>query len=157
AGAATGVISVNASNSACPWTAAGNGDWIVVSSGASGMGSGSVQINIGANSGASRSSTITIAGQPFTVNQAGADCTVSLSGGDAGFSAGGGTGSVDVTTPGHCAYSTLTGPSWITITAGGTGVGSSTVNFSVAANSSTQLRSGFLVIGGQPFQVSQSG
>ncbi len=54
----------------CTWTAVSNSNFISVTSGASGAGSGSVTLNIAANnSGVPRTGTVTIAGQTFTVTQ----------------------------------------------------------------------------------------
>lgn len=55
---------------ACNWTAVSNSNFIGVTSGASGAGSGVVSLNISANgSGEPRTGTVTIAGQTFTVTQ----------------------------------------------------------------------------------------
>lgn len=71
AGADTGTISVSG-GSGCNWTAANNSSWITVASGASGSGAGTVGYSITANTDASsRSGTLTVAGQTFTVTQAG--------------------------------------------------------------------------------------
>jgi hypothetical protein len=54
----------------CSWTAVSQVPWIVVTSGASGSGNGTVQFTVQARmSGGPRSGTIVIAGQTFTVNQ----------------------------------------------------------------------------------------
>jgi hypothetical protein len=46
--------------------------WITVTNGANGSGGGTVQYRVDRNmTGAARNSTITIAGQVFTINQAG--------------------------------------------------------------------------------------
>jgi len=155
-----GIIAVNTSLSVCTWTAvvvAPSDSWIHITSGSSGTGAGNVSINVDPNPyAASRSGSLTIAGITFTVNQAGADCTISLSSGGTDIPSSGGNGSVDVATNG-CGYSTAAGPNWITITSGGSGPGSGTVSYSIAPNSSTQSRSGTLMIGGQPYQITQAG
>jgi hypothetical protein len=72
AGGQSGTVSV-VSTSSCAWTAISNVSWITVVSGASGTGSGAVTYSVAANASASsRSGTLVIAGQVFTVNQAGA-------------------------------------------------------------------------------------
>ena len=54
----------------CTWTAVSQAPWIVVTSGASGSGNGTVLFTVQARiGGGPRSSTIAIAGQTFTVNQ----------------------------------------------------------------------------------------
>ncbi|MFM8441272.1 MAG: BACON domain-containing protein, partial [Acidobacteriota bacterium] len=68
----TGTLTVTPGNSACSWTAASNNTWITVTSGSSGTGSGTVGYSVAANTGTSRSGTITAGGQTFTINQAAA-------------------------------------------------------------------------------------
>jgi hypothetical protein len=46
-----------------------NDAWITVDSGSSGTGDGVVTFSVGANAGAPRTGTMTIAGQTFTVAQ----------------------------------------------------------------------------------------
>lgn len=56
----------------CSWTAASNVSWLTIPSTSSGTGSGTVSYSVAANSATtSRTGTITIGGQTFTVNQAG--------------------------------------------------------------------------------------
>jgi Zn-dependent metalloprotease len=67
----SGTVTVTA-GAGCNWTAVSNAGFIAITSGASGSGSGSVTYNVGANTGTtSRTGTLTIAGQTFTVTQAG--------------------------------------------------------------------------------------
>jgi hypothetical protein len=61
-------IAVTASDS-CAWTAVSNDDWITITSGNSGTGSGTVNYSVAANTGPARVGTMTIAGQTFTVSQ----------------------------------------------------------------------------------------
>ena len=72
-GANGGTGSVNVTTSAgCAWTATSNASWISITSGASGTGNGMVNYSVAANTGTtSRTGTLTIAGQTFTVMQAG--------------------------------------------------------------------------------------
>jgi plastocyanin len=58
--------------SGCAWTATSNDTWIMITSGASGSGNGTVNYSVAANSGAARNGTMTIAGKTFTVMQSGA-------------------------------------------------------------------------------------
>ncbi len=71
ASGATGTVAVT-SPGGCTWTANSNAAWLMVNSGASGNGNGTVAYTAGANTGAQRTGTITIAGQTFTVTQAAA-------------------------------------------------------------------------------------
>jgi len=67
----TGTVTVTTA-SGCTWTASSNAPWLSITSGASGTGNGSVGFSAAANSGGSRTGTLTIAGQTFTVTQAAA-------------------------------------------------------------------------------------
>jgi photosystem II stability/assembly factor-like uncharacterized protein len=55
----------------CPWTAASNVAWVTIPGNASGTGSATVNYTVAANgTPVTRSGTLTVAGQTFTVNQA---------------------------------------------------------------------------------------
>ena len=67
----TGSVGVTA-GAGCAWTAVSNASFITITGGASGSGNGTVSYSVGANAGTtSRTGTMTIAGQTFTVTQAG--------------------------------------------------------------------------------------
>ncbi|HKV40371.1 MAG TPA: protease pro-enzyme activation domain-containing protein [Blastocatellia bacterium] len=66
-----GSVNVNA-NSGCSWTAAAGATWITLTSGPGGTGNGTVTYSVAENSGPARSSSISIAGQIYTVSQSGA-------------------------------------------------------------------------------------
>ncbi len=64
----------------CSWTAASNASWIAISSGASGAGNGTVSYSVALNaSTTSRTGTMTIAGQTFTVTQSGGQSLAAVS------------------------------------------------------------------------------
>jgi len=69
AGGGTSLISVTATTSSCAWTASENLSWVSLSS-TSGSGSGAISITVAANTGAARSGSIIIAGQPYIITQA---------------------------------------------------------------------------------------
>ena len=147
----SGTIGLAASNSSCTWTASG-----LSASPNSGTGSALVGITIPVNTNAlSRVLTATIGGLTLTVNQSGGDCMVALDSSAASYGSGGGSGAVVVTTTSGCGYGTVLGPSWISVTSGGSGGSSGTLLYSVQPNPTTFPRSGALVIGGQPFLISQ--
>jgi hypothetical protein len=64
----TGTVTVT-TTSACAWTATSNAPWLTITSGASGTGNGTVGFSAAVNVAGSRSGTLTIAGQTFTVTQ----------------------------------------------------------------------------------------
>jgi hypothetical protein len=71
AGGGFGSVSVTA-GAGCAWTAVSNASFITITAGASGSGNGTVSYSVATNAGfSSRTGTMTIAGQTFTVTQAG--------------------------------------------------------------------------------------
>lgn len=161
AGGGETAVKVTPSTLACgTWTAvpevAGAGLNLAPAAGAGSDGEVNVIATIQPNlDAAPRTLKATIAGKLLTVTQAGAACTVGLSPSGASILAGGGAGSTEVATPSGCSYDTTSKPSWIHITAGESGNASGTLVYSVDANSTTLPRVGTLMIGGQPFQVTQ--
>ncbi|NOT62833.1 MAG: choice-of-anchor D domain-containing protein, partial [Acidobacteria bacterium] len=70
-----GTVNITAATG-CAWTAASNATWLSVTSGAAGSGNGAVGFTAAANTTtSSRTGTLTIAGQTFTVTQAAQACT----------------------------------------------------------------------------------
>ena len=162
AGGATGrTVSVTATTG-CPWTASTTDAWITVST-ASGTGTGSAQTvtySVAANAtGSTRTGTITIGGQFFTVTQV--SCAYTLSSTTYTAPAAGTTSTqhVSVTTTTGCPWTAVSNVAWITRTAPtGTITGSSgtTVDFTVAANTTGSTRTGTMTIAGQTFTVTQA-
>ncbi|MFB3826297.1 MAG: BACON domain-containing protein [Bryobacteraceae bacterium] len=158
AGGTSGTVRVSAAGG-CSWTASSNASWISVTAGSSGSGEGTVSYTVAANtSTSSRTGTVTIAGQTFTVAQAGAPaCSFSISPSSAQAPAGGNTGSVQVATASGCSWTASSNVSWITISSGRSGTGNGTVQYTVAANTSTSSRSGTLTVAGLTFTLTQAG
>jgi len=83
--------------SACSWTVAGGSNWLYVTAGSSGIGPGSVSFNVAANTGnASRTASLTVGGQVFTVTQSGysSSFTISASSGQGGSISPAGTSAI---------------------------------------------------------------
>lgn len=155
AGAGSGTVTVTA-GSGCAWTAVSGASWVTIAGGASGAGPGTVTYSYTANPGsASRSGTLTIGGNTFTLSQAGLACTYTLT--PTGSSVGGaaGTGSVAVNTSANCAWTASSGASWLTITSGVSGMGPGTVAYSIAANVGA-ARAGTLTVAGLTYTVNQA-
>jgi hypothetical protein len=139
----------------CTWSATTGDDWITITAGASGNGTGTVNFTVAADSGPARTGTITIAGQTFTVSQANG-CSYTINPASQSIGAAGGAGSaVTVSTAGGCAWSATTATSWITIASGASGTGNGAVNFTAAANSGA-TRTGTITIAGQTFTLTQT-
>lgn len=157
--AAGGPVTVGVSTPAgCAWTATTEATWIAIESGAQGTGPGSVTLTVAANTGASRSGTVTIVSQTFTVVQAAAPpppCSYSLAPTEHSVANTGGAVTVGVTTADGCAWTAVSEADWITVTAGSAGTGSGTVSLSAAANTGPE-RVGTVLIAGHTFTVTQA-
>jgi hypothetical protein len=148
-----GTVDVS-TTTACAWTASSNATWITVTSGASGAGDGRVGYLVLANVGGSRTGTITIGGQPFTVTQAALVCSYSISPGHQKVDAPAGTGTVSVSANAGCTWTAQSNESWITVTSGARGTGDGTVIFSYTENDGKK-RKGSLTVAGRTAEVEQ--
>jgi hypothetical protein len=103
-----------------------------ITSGASGTGNGAVTFTADSFGGSSRTGTLTIAGQTFTVNQV--RCTIALAPETQAAPSLGGPFSVALTTQTGCQWTASSNAVWLTMTNGSSGVGSKTVTYLVALN-----------------------
>lgn len=97
---------------------------------------------------------ISLAQSPFSPP---AVCSYSLSPTSNSFPAAGGTASFSILTTGGCAWTAISDTAWLTVTSAPNGTGSTTVTYSVSANSSTTSRSGTITAAGQVFTINQAG
>ena len=115
--------------------------------------------------GSSRTGTVTIAEQTFTLTQSGAaapsapdpDCSATLGAITASVGEGAAGGSVAVTIAAGCAWTATSNASHITVTSGASGTGSGAVSYSVTANTTGLSRIGTITIAEQTFTLTQSG
>jgi hypothetical protein len=84
------------------------------------------------------------------------ECTYALSSASASFSSSGGTGSTSVTTSSYCNWSTASGVSWVTLPTP-SGLGSATLTYTVAPNTTTVARTAALTIAGNVLTITQAG
>jgi hypothetical protein len=161
-----GTIQVGAP-AGCNWTAVSSQPWLTITDGNAGAGNGTVQYAVAPNTTTSaRTAVVTINGITTTITQAAAttaapppalNCSVAIAPSSAGAPASGVTGAtVQVTAPAGCAWTATTGDPWIAITAGATGTGNGTVQYTVAPYTGLTPRSGTVTIGGQTFTVTQA-
>jgi len=141
----------------CNWTATSNASWITLSQPASGSGAGTLAFTAAPNTTPiSRSGTISIANQLFTVTQPGASCDYAIDPASASISSGAYTGNISVTTA--CNWSAVSSATWLAITSGAaTTTGSGTASYSVPANSTATARSATIKIATQTFSLTQAG
>ncbi len=156
-GAATSTVKVSTGDS-CPWVIVNTNSWISLVSPANGAGTGSVTITYGIGTNKvrdSRSGNLVIGGQVYTVTQWGTNCEFVLSANSAAHSGNAETGAVTISTSGNCFWNTINTNGWIHIVSGDNGFGSSNLTYTVDANSGG-LRSGTVLLGGEPFTVLQA-
>jgi Putative binding domain, N-terminal/Viral BACON domain len=151
-------VAVTAGGS-CIWSAASTVTWLLVTSGNSGMGNGTVAVLVSGNSTSStRTGVVNIAGRTLTVTQpAQTGCSYAVSPLSYSAPAAGATTSAAVTAGTGCAWTASSSAAWIMVTGGGIGSGAGTVSMSVAANTAATQRSGLVTIAGQVFSVTQAG
>jgi subtilisin family serine protease len=151
AGGGTGSITVTPTPSTyTSWTVTGQPSWLAIS-----ITGPTVSWTAAANNSvSSRSATLTIGDQTFTLNQSGATGSVSLGASSTTAAAAGASGSVTVTpTPPDYTAWTVTGQTtWLTAAKSGNAVA-----WTAAANNSVSSRGATLTIGGNAFTVNQSG
>ncbi len=146
AGASNGSLTVT-TQSGCTWTAANNTPNVLT---VTGVTSSTVSYNVlnNPNSGA-RNGSITITGtsfsQNFQVMQAGQGCQLGLTPPSITLPVTGtSSGSLTVNLSGvDCQWtSSTTVPSWVSITAGSSGTGTGTINYTVSSNASSSFTRG---------------
>ncbi len=143
--------------SGCPWTVTTDSSWITLGVG-NGSGSGSTTVTYWVNGNettATRTGTITAAGQVITITQEGITCGYDISPASRWFTSDGGDAYVNMAAAEACGWTASSNDSWITITSGGSGSGWGTIYYSVAPNGSGSPRTGTISIVGQTFTVFQ--
>ena len=85
-----------------------------------------------------------------------APCATSVAPSSVSAAAAGGSASLAVSAPSGCAWTTASGATWITITAGASGTGAGTVSVSIAPNTIQASRTSTVVIDGQTVTVTQA-
>jgi hypothetical protein len=141
----------------CSWTAASNAStWLSVTGGATGSGGGTVTFTATANASTqSRTGTLTVAGQTFTVSQAAGACSYALSPTTRSLPSTAGSSSTALTTASQCSWTATASANWISVNASGSG--SASIAYSVRGNTSANPRTGTITIGSQLHTITQAG
>jgi hypothetical protein len=126
--------------------------WITVQS----DGSYTVQAS---NNAVTRTGTIQLGSQVFTITQSPVACGFVFSGGVNQVGASGISSTVTVIAPSGCAWNAYSSVNWIAITSTSPspGSGSGLINYTVSANVSGFSRVGSIVVGGQQYVITQIG
>jgi hypothetical protein len=153
-------LTVSASASNCSWTATSSDAFVTIESGASGTGGGLALISVSANTGAARSSVITIAGIRVSVSQPGpqgaANCAVSLLPTGADYSAEYKQGTITVSIAAGCQWTVSSSSPFIVLNNfPGSWTGSSSFVYKVFGNLTGVPRSGSIRVGQQTFNITQ--
>ncbi|HVM47940.1 MAG TPA: BACON domain-containing carbohydrate-binding protein, partial [Candidatus Acidoferrum sp.] len=160
-----GTVQVQAGYDDCDWIAWSTAGWITITNGASGTGSEALEFVVAPNSnGVPRTGSL-IVSDPALLNQAAmtlyqdgiSACTYTVSPMNASFGAGTNSGIVSVATASNCAWTAAANATWLAIVPGSRGLGADTVSYTVAANPTTNWRSGTLTVAGRTVTVNQAG
>jgi hypothetical protein len=148
-----GTVVVNTSPE-CGWTASSSAPWLTITSGTSGTGTGTVAFFATALSSGSRTATLTIGGQTFTVAQA-VSCTFAIAPEVINADAAGGSTQVAVTAPAGCAWTTSKDVGWLSLQSQGPETGNGVVVVTVSENKGA-ARAGTATIAGRTLTVNQA-
>lgn len=157
AGGDSYTITVGTNLTTCAWSAASSAG--VTLSRTQGMGGAQLTMTIAPNTSTSpRTLTGIIAGRSFSITQgAGCNLTVSpaiLPTNAIVFTAAGGTRSYTITASGACSWTTSSSVGWAAVSPT-SGTTTSVVTVTVAKNSSSSQRDGYVVIANQALRISQ--
>jgi hypothetical protein len=139
----------------CTWATRTDAAWVTVDAGSTGTGIGTARLLVQANRGPERSTTVTIAEQPFALHQEGS-CAYKIKPNDYHAGRGPDDIDVDVTTDAGCPWTASSSVSWVTVAEGASGAGKGKVRLLVQANDGP-ARQVVLTIAGQPFELRQDG
>lgn len=144
----------------CGWAIANFADFVTITSPTSGVGNGTVNFTVAANTAEARGFRMQIANTSFYVSQAtnvlpcNASYVPSIYPTSAVFPASGASGSITVNHHAGCSWSVSNVPSWMTITSATSGRGNGAVTYTVAPNSGA-YRVNNLTIATQWFNAGQ--
>jgi len=156
----------------CPWTAQSSSAWVTIVGSAQGNRTRNLRLNVAANAGATRSTTVTVGPQTLTVWQARGGCDPTFNMASASIDLNGGVGAIPigVAVPQGCQWTALSTKWWLFGVGTGinqahvaSGTNSGTIPTNVAANLDSggfaviSPRTGSIGLGGTHVQVMQSG
>ncbi len=148
-----GEVSV-VTGSSCEWQPLAGVNWITVTDTETQFGPGTFGFDVEENLGPPRNGSITVETEVIFVQQADG-CVYPLVPTEADYPAPGGSGSFDVNTQAGCDWTARTDDLWISITSGGSGEGPGTVDYTVAANTLDQPRTGTIEVEDSVFTITQ--
>jgi Putative binding domain, N-terminal len=152
-------VGVLASAATCPWLAVSYANWVTVSGGAVGSGTGLVTYSAAPNpNSASRTGTLWIAGSFLAVTQSGLTCSLNVPTRNVSVAAAGVTGAtmtVSSNAP-DCSWSATANVPWILLGSPSNGSGNGTLAYTVGVNTGG-LRTGAIAVAGRTVYINQVG
>lgn len=153
-------VPVTASGNNCAYSSVSNNpDWISITGGDPGTGSGTITLIIAPNTLTSpRTGSITINGSvTVQISQLGNSCTYTLLpvSGTAQYT--GGTGTISVQTQAGCVWNAKPSVDWLGVTGTTSGTGPGTVTYVATQNLNSTARTGGIAIGTAVYYLTQSG
>jgi hypothetical protein len=141
----------------CAYTSTSSANWISVTSGASGTGSGTITYTVVPNTASTaRDAAIVSGGAVLSILQVAPTPPYILNPSSASYAPAAVTGTVVVSeTTGNSSWTAVSNASWIAVTSGASSSGNGRVGYSVAANNTSSTRTGTITIAGLPFEIMQ--
>lgn len=137
------------------WTAKSNVSWVSLGT-TVGLGVGSVSYTVSSNPNVTtRSGTITVAGQTFSISQTGVDVTISPT--SLRKEPGADVVLLTITALNTTSWTVKPNVSWISVVSGGSGSGGGSATLALAANPSWLERTGTVTVGSKTLTVKQKG
>jgi hypothetical protein len=150
----------------CSWTAASNAAWLTVTGGSPGSGSGTVSFLVAENTGTStRTGQIAVADKTFTVRQdvpVQPVCEYSVAPVDFDPCMPAGSVTAMVTAPAGCTWTAAPNASWLSVSSGSSGSGTSAITINFTDNYDAP-RNGIVMVrwptptAGQNIRIAQAG
>jgi hypothetical protein len=139
------------------WRAISGTNWLTVALPASGNGTGNGSVMVVADPyneySRARIGTLEIAGQTVFVSQLGYSLTVNPTAVEIGSNAG--AGELAIVAPLDAVWEAVATAPWITLVGGNNGIGSGSLHYSVAANTTGEIRTGRIIISGVEYTIVQ--
>ena len=138
------------------WSATSHADWLTIVDGEDSQGVGTAMwvADPYTDSTHSRIGSMTVAAHKVYITQRGYELSVSTNGAEVSSTAA--TGQIDVYSPPGTEWSVVVTEPWITITSGSSGVGSGTVRYTVAENTTGHSRTGRIIVSGEEYLITQT-
>ena len=153
-------MGVLTSSSTCPWLAVSYANWVTISAGAAGNGTGLVTYSVAPNPyAASRTGILGIGGgKILTVTESGLTCSLDVPTRDVSVAAAGVTGagmSLSFNAP-DCRWNATANVPWILLASPSNGTGNGTIVYTVGVNTGG-VRTGAILVAGRTVYINQAG